>query len=187
MDLHDRLVKKAEQCHQYGTLVHVTIIVLGAVSAAQASVKDQMGVDSGSVIFFFSILAILMTISAGMESFFKWNHKSGAFYSLAAVCDAFRYRMHDEWHRAASEYTAQPNQDNLDRVLKLARDDLEDMNRKITAIQNRAAELGVPDLALKPDSLGAEDMFGVPLAHKRVVRTNGRNGRPSEGKSSLSV
>jgi hypothetical protein len=166
MDLHDRLVKNAKQYHQYGTSVHITIIILGAVSAAQASVKDQMGSHGRSVTLFFSSLAILMTISAGLESFFKWSHKSGAFYSLAAVCDAFRYRMHDEWHRVASEYTAQPNQDNLARVLKLADYDLEAMNRKITAIQNRAAELGVTDLALKPDSLSPEDMFRVPLGQE---------------------
>jgi hypothetical protein len=103
------------------------------------------------------------------------------------MCDAFRYRMHDEWHRVASEYTAQPSQDNLDRVLKLAGHDLEAMNRKITAIQNGAAELGVTDLALIPDSLSSEDMFGVPLGHKRIGLASGRNGRPAEGKSSLNV
>jgi hypothetical protein len=185
IDLHRSLVKKAKRYHHYGTSVHLTIIILGAVSAAQATVKNQVGADSRSIILFFSILAILMTIGAGLESFFKWNHKSGAFYSLAAMCTASLYKMHDQWQKVASEYAAKPNQVTLGKVLKLADDDLEAMNSKIVHIHNRAAALGVTDLKL--GSLGPKDMFNVALDHTRIDLSSDGNGRPAEGKASLNA
>lgn len=181
MNLRDFILNRAKRYHHRGTFAQLTIIILGAVSAAQATVKDQMGADSRGIVLLFSIMAILMTISAGLESFFKWNHKSGAFYSLAAVCTASLYKMHDRWYRTASEYDDQPNQSNLNKVLKLAEADLEVMNSKIVEIYNRAAELGVTDLHPKLTSLSPKDMFKVPLRHTRIDPSNNGNGRPAEG------
>jgi hypothetical protein len=184
LKLHDFILMKAKQYHRYGTFVHLTLIILGAVSAAQATVKDHLGADTTSIIVLFSVLAILITISAGLESFFKWNHKSGAFYSLAAMCAASLYKMHDQWYKATSEYTDQPNPSSLHKVLRLADADLESMNSKIVEIHNRAAELGVTDLAIKLTSLSPKDMFKVPLQQTRTDPSNNGNGRSAEGKPS---
>lgn len=185
MELHRFLVKKAKEYHRCGTLVRLAIIILGAVSAAQATVNHQMGGGGKGIVLFFSALAILMTIGAGLESFFKWDHKSGAFYSLAAVCAASLYKMHDQWHRVASAYAAQPNEDHLGQVLELADSNLEAINSKIVDIHNRAAELGVTDLALKLSSLRPKDMFGVALGQTRSNSAIAGNGQPAESKASL--
>jgi len=184
LELHGFIVMKAKQYHHRGTFVHLTIIILGAVSAAQATVKDQMGTDRRAIILLFSVLAILMTIGAGLESFFKWNHKSGAFYSLATVCAASLYKMHDEWYKVTSEYADQRNDANLHKVLKLADADLEAMNSKIAEIHNRAAEFGETGLALKLTSLNPKHMFKVPFGCTRIDPSNNGNGRSAEGKPS---
>jgi hypothetical protein len=94
--------------------------------------------------------------------------------------------MHDEWHRVASEYAAQRTQDHLVKVLKLADRNLEAINSKIVDIHNRAAELGVTDLALKLSSLSAEDMFNIALGQTRDgVLSSERNGRPADDSASL--
>jgi hypothetical protein len=93
--VHHEILKRAKQYHNYGVSVHLTIMILGAVSAAQATVRNQMGADSKSIILLFTVLAILMTIGAGLESFFKWSKKSGALCSLAAGCAVLLYRRYD--------------------------------------------------------------------------------------------
>jgi len=177
-DLECEIRKRAKRYYYYGTSVHLTIIILGAVSAAQATVKDQMGADGRSIILLFSVLATLMTITAGLESSFKWSHKSGALCSLAAMCAVFQYKMHDRWSKVASEWATQPDERSLYKMRKLAYDDLADINRKIIEIQKRASELGVTGLALKDSSLRSEDMFRVPPEYKRPYPSSDGNGRP---------
>jgi hypothetical protein len=198
--LHREILKEAKRYHNYGASVHVTILSLGAMSAAQATVKDQTGTDSrGIIILLFSALAILMTIGAGLESFFRWNKKSGALCSLAAACGVFQYKWYDRWHKVASECAAECNERNLRKMHKLAEDYFKAMNSKIMEIQNSAselgvikiqnmaAELGVTDLALKFSSLGPEDKFRVPLGDKRIDASSDGNGRSVKGQAILNT
>jgi hypothetical protein len=197
--LHHEILKEAKRYHHYGTSVHVTIVILGAVSAAQATVKDRTGADSRGIIFLFSVLAILMTIGAGLESFFKWSKKSGALCSLAAACAVFQYKWYDRWHKVASECAAGCNGRNLRKMHRLAEDYFKARNSKIMEIQNRAseldvikiqnmaAELGVTDLALKFSPLGPEDMPRVPLGDKIFDPSSDGNGRSVEGQAILNT
>jgi hypothetical protein len=179
--VHCDLLEKANQYRNYAISVHLTIMILGAVSAAQATVKDQIGADSKGIIFLFTVLAILMTVGAGMESFFNWSKKSGALCSLAAGCAVLIYKWHDHSHKVASEHLTERNQSSRN-MLKLANDDLKAVNSKIIEVQNRVAELGVTDLALKFSSLD-EGMFG----HKIIEPSSDGNGRPVEGQAILNT
>ena len=158
--LHKALIDKAKGYHRWGTLTRLTIIVLGAILTGQATAREQMN-DSRGLILFFASLAALMTIAAGLESFFRWEHKSGALQVLAAICAASLYEMHDRWHRVTSEYLVSTDAAHLAKVLKLADADLELINKKIVEIHNRAAEFGLPDLVMEHTSLKPRDMFAV--------------------------
>jgi hypothetical protein len=182
-ELHHQILKKARLYHNFGTSVHLTIIILGAVSAAQATVKDQIGANRGSAILLFSVLAILMSIGVGLESFFKWSKKSGALCSLAAMCEASIYNWHDQWHRVAFEYAAQPNH-SIRKMLKLADEDLKAMNGKMIHIENRLAQLGV---TLKFSFLSPEDIFRVPFGPERTEPSSDRNGRQVKGQAILNT
>jgi hypothetical protein len=196
--LHCEILKEAKRCHDYGASVHVTIIVLGAVSAAQATVKDQTGAHRG-IVFLFSVLAILMTIGVGLESFFKWNKKSGALCSLAATCGVFQYKWYDRLHKVASECAGGCNGRDLRKLHKLAEEYFKARNSKIMEIENRAAELGVmeiqkmaakfgvTDLAPKFSSLGPEDRSRGPLGDKRIDASSDGDGQSVEGQAILNT
>jgi hypothetical protein len=184
--VHREILKRAKQYHDYGVSVHLTIMILGAVSAAQATVKNQMGADSKSIILLFTVLAILMTIGAGLESFFKWSKKSGALCSLAAGCAVLLYRRHDHPHKVLSEHATERSQSSPCKILKLADDDLKAVNRKIIEVQNRVAELGMTDLALKVNDLD-EGKFRDPHGYTIIEPSSDGNGRPLEGQAILST
>jgi hypothetical protein len=179
--VHCEVLKKAKQYHNCAISVHLTIMILGAVSAAQATVKDQMGADSKGIILFFTVLAILMTVGAGLESFFNLSKKSGALCSLAAGCAVLLQKWHDHSHRVASEHATERNQSSRN-TLRLADDDLKAVNNKIIEVQNRVGELGVTDLALKFSSLD-----GGMSRHKMIEPSSDGNGRPVEGQAILNT
>jgi hypothetical protein len=180
-ELHREILKEAKRYHNYGTSVHLTIIILGAVSAAQATVKDQTGADSMGIVLLFTLLAILVTIGASLESFCKWSKKSGALCSLAAGCAVFQYKWYDRWYKVESECTAERNERNLRKMHQFAEDYFKARNSKLMEIQNRAAELGVTDLALK--FVMPRGHVQSPLGHKRIDPSSDGNGRVS-GKAS---
>ena len=184
--VHREVLERAKQYHNYGVSVHLTIMVLGAVSAAQATVKNQMAADSKSIILLFTVLAILMTIGAGLESFFKWSKKSGALCSLAAGCAVLLNRRYDLPHKVPSEHATEGDQSILCKILKLADDDLKAVNRKITEVQNRVAELGMTELALKVSDLD-EGKVRDPLGQKIIEPSSDGNGRPPERQAILST
>jgi hypothetical protein len=71
-------------------------------------------------------------------------------------------------------------------MLKLAEDDLKAVNRKIIEVQNRVAELGVTDLALKVSDLD-EGIVRDLLGHKIIEPSSDGNGGPREGQAILST
>jgi hypothetical protein len=184
--VHHEILKRAKQYHNYGVSVHLTIMIIGAVSAAQATVRNQIGADSKSIILLFTVLAILMTIGAGLESFFKWSKKSGALCSLAAGCAVLLSRRYDHPNKAPSEHATERNQSSLCKILNLADDDLKAVNRKILEVQNRVAELGMTDLALKVSDLD-EGIVRDQLGHKIIEPSSDGNGGPREGQAILST
>jgi hypothetical protein len=152
--LQRRLEARSARFHTRAVICKVVLVVLGALSAANASAQI---VDPGSRhgAMGVAIVGAIVAITAGLDAAFKPEKVSGELAGLAAEVASTRGLIELTWDRVLIEHSKGTMAgDGRQIAVKSAEDLLQRLSIKLNEVTTRAATLGVPpapgDANLRP-------------------------------------
>ena len=152
--LQQRLEARSARSHTRAVVCKIVLVVLGALSAANASAQIfDPGSRHGAIGV--GIIGAVLAITAGLDAAFKPEKVGGELAGLAAEVASTRGQIELTWDRVLIEHAkGTVSGDGRQLAVKSAEDLLQRLTIKLNEVTARAAALGVPpdqgDANLRP-------------------------------------
>jgi hypothetical protein len=152
--LQQRLEERSAKFHRWAVVGKILLVVLGALSAANASAQlFDPGSSDGALGV--ALVGMVVAITAGLDAAFKPEKVGGELAGLAAEVASTRGLIELTWDRVLLEHSkGTVSGDGRQLAVKSAEDLLQRLSIKLNEVNARASSLGVPpatgDASLRP-------------------------------------
>jgi hypothetical protein len=152
--LQQRLEARSARSHTRAVVCKIVLVVLGALSAANASAQIFDPASRHGAIGV-AVIGAILAITAGLDAAFKPEKVGGELAGLAAEVASTRGLIELTWDRVLIEHAkGTMSGDGRQLAVKSTEDLLQRLSIKLNEVTTRAAALGVPpdkgDANLRP-------------------------------------